>query len=112
MSKRKYPEKPCTECPYIGNVPGWIGGHDDPREFIDLVNAEQEMPCHSKVDYGDDEWQMKQWSAPRCVGQLMMANRMCKRFRDPEIAEQQERVGKAPHTPLELVDLHRKGTIK
>ncbi len=106
---RTYPNTPCHECPYIGKVPGWIGRYDDPQQFIDMVRAEQEMPCHSAVDYEDEAWQVKQWDAPRCVGQLMMANRMVKRFRDPEIAEHQDSVGKAPLDPDELVEIHTKG---
>lgn len=107
-SARRYPSEPCRECPYIGRVPGWIGAYDDPQQFIDMVSSEQEMPCHSSVDYSDEDWQVKQWDAPRCVGQLMMANRMAKRFRNPEIAERQDRVGNAPLSPDELVDLHRR----
>lgn len=107
MSKRKYPDEPCRACPYIGRAPGWIGAYDDPQEFIELIRGEQEMPCHSAVDYAADNWEVAQWDAPRCLGQLMMANRMAKRFRDPSVAAKQDTCGKADLGPVELVDLHR-----
>lgn len=33
-------KKPCVECPYTGKMPGWIGGHDHPKEFHDIMMAD------------------------------------------------------------------------
>ena len=112
-------KKPCHECPYIGDVPGWIGAHRDAEEFVVLAKQDMPFPCHMTVDYTDPEWERKAANDEfeQCVGQLAFMNKLLKRSREPEIAAHQDRV-RADKTiqvlwpPEHLVAVHRAGFIK
>lgn len=109
--------KACHECPYVGNIPGWIGSHRDPLEFVVIAKEDMQFPCHSSIDYEDPEWETRLDEAEQCVGQLAFMNKLCKRSREPEVAAHQERVrGGTPievlWPPEHLVAVHRAGLIE
>jgi hypothetical protein len=85
---------PCHECPYVGNIPGWIGRHASAQEFVDIARADVRFPCHQTIDYSDKQWEVKvqRGEAQQCVGQLAFMNRLCKRSIDPGVAAHQDRV--------------------
>lgn len=109
--------KPCHECPYVGNIPGWVGGHKDPEEFVVRAKHDMPFPCHMKIDYTDPTWEVKvaEGRAEQCVGQLAFMNRMCKRSIEPGIANHQDIVGDTVDVlwpPDHLIAVHRAGPIK
>ncbi len=47
---------PCEKCPFRRlSLPGYLG-ESTPREFLEQVLSETEMPCHLTVDYSTPFW--------------------------------------------------------
>lgn len=83
-------KKPCKECPYMARVKGWIGSHESPMEFHDLVKHDVRMACHMTVNQCDDN-SVKEVKH-HCAGYALYMNAMCKMSTDPEMAELQNEV--------------------
>jgi len=110
--------KPCKECPYVGNMPGWIGAHQDPQEFVDLAKSDSRFPCHQTIDYEDPAWSVKVASGDvqQCVGQLAFMNRDFKLSRTREVAQHQDLIARDKSIvilwpPEFLVAVHRAGQV-
>jgi len=69
-------KKPCGECPWRRTcAPGWLG-NATPEQFLATSEAEHRMPCHSHVDYEDENWRAQVAKAPQCAGRAIhFANR-------------------------------------
>lgn len=51
--------RPCHDCPFRKkSSPGWLGSATA-REFIDRVDAQVPMECHTEFDYKQDNWQAR-----------------------------------------------------
>lgn len=79
---------PCSECPFVGKMPGWIGAHKHPAEFDQLAQRDVAFPCHRTVDYGPG-WETRLADAERCAGQLAYMNKCHKLSRDRETVAHQ-----------------------
>lgn len=114
---RLSPTTPCRECPFRRkSLPGYVGGHSDPIEIVDLVNHDQKFPCHMDVNairdhlldelggsdddpltMSDDQaFEQATREARHCVGALIFMNQSCKSSRNPLIAALQDTVGTSP----------------
>jgi hypothetical protein len=92
--------RPCKECPFLKNsIPGWLGPWPDSGTLhLHIVN-EQDFACHMTT--GDDEEEEFPEGAKRCTGSIMYASKSCKRFNDPVLKKEQQRL-----TPTdEVMDL-------
>ncbi len=88
---------PCKECPFRkSSPPGWLGGHKNSREIINVVQFDQRFPCHMKVTalVTNDGVPFKRAvvEADLCAGALVFMNNNCKRSRDREVAKAQDEV--------------------
>lgn len=71
-------KKPCGECPFRRkSLPGYLGANDV-SDFSSMAMSEQHMPCHSLVDYEDDNWQTEQEQVEGCAGRSIMWRNQCK----------------------------------
>lgn len=108
-------KKACKECPYVGKMPGWIGAHRDPSEFVILAQGDVAFPCHMTVNYEDRAWESKLDQAEQCPGQLAFMNKSHKLSRDRETAKQQREIGATIEVlwpPEHLVAVHRAGPVE
>lgn len=104
-------KKPCKQCPFRKqSLPGWLGDAS-PEQFIATVMNDEEMPCHSTVDYTDKHWRrsLRTKKVSYCKGSLIFFSNICKLSRDRArpTAEPSEDVFRSPqeflkhHTSLE-----------
>lgn len=90
--------KPCRECPFLAQMKGWIGGHENAIEFHELVRADVRMPCHMTSN-GENE-EVKDKKQHHCAGYAMYMNAMCKKSRDHAMANFQDQMRKQPKDNL------------
>lgn len=115
MSFRPVQKKPCGECPFRrAAMPGWLGA-GSPESFIEAIQAEKPMPCHSTINYEDPNWATL-WSraatGKMCIGALTFAANMHKRARNPNAIPNVPRDIKTFfETPKQFIDHHRSGTM-
>lgn len=125
-------KKPCKECPYVGNLPGWIGDHDSPQDFVDLAKADRPFPCHQTVEwtpcyYGEvtGGWSCEKEGCngithianqpQQCAGQLMFMKLDLQRPRNKERARHYDRLKQSAqgvkilYPGEKLVQHHEKG---
>lgn len=107
---------PCHECPYVGNMPGWIGSHETAQDFVDLVKRGSPFPCHMTVNQNlrGAAFEEAAFNAEHCVGYLLFANRMLRLSCDRETAAAQIRLKKTCKDkvlwpPRKLVEHHAWG---
>lgn len=90
-------------------MPGWLGA-GSPESFIDCINRDDVLPCHSSIDYADPLWKEK-WAAQTigktCAGALIMTANMCKVPRDRAFPRMSSNKKTVFSTPMEFVRHHR-----
>jgi len=92
--------RPCAECPFKrSSCAGWIGGHDEPSEIIDLVEHVG-FPCHMDVTKLTDSDESIDHSeacdmARYCSGGLIMLNNSLTLSRDENIARSQRELSQS-----------------
>lgn len=84
-------KEPCKECPYVGNMPGWIGDHDHPQEFVDLVRADVPLSCHMTVQQ-DEGVYISPSKEQHCAGYALFMNKRIQLSKRPELAQMQRRL--------------------
>ena len=97
---------PCHECPFRKkSLRGYVGGHKDVQEIVDIVYSDQKFPCHLEVtsiqkrltgsfDKDEDFFEQADSEAPVCAGSAAMLRNTCKLSRDKEVMATQKIVGK------------------
>jgi hypothetical protein len=108
MAKKKEQPKqrPCAECPFRKkSAPGWIGGHQNVGEIIDIVEAGHKFPCHTRVNRFmeiqrecgcEPDFEEACEQSPTCMGALSFLANCLKLPRNPYVALQVRIVGKNP----------------
>lgn len=87
---------PCDACPFRKNsVPGWLGA-DTAEGFIQNINADVHLPCHSHVDYERDDWRKQAEKAPFCAGAMQMMRNCGKLPLDPELVKARNQYERNP----------------
>lgn len=118
--KRKANAEPCKGCPFRSDsMPGWLGANSPEEMTSAILWHENELPCHSSIDYARADWQEK-WLAgkigKRCVGSLIMARRHAKLMRDPDYAaavKAADRAAEGVFTNLrDFIAYHNSSNIK
>ena len=115
-------KEPCHACPYVGKMPGWIGAHETAQDFVDVVRADQQFPCHETVAANHARHQHRcnaDGTVPltgkeqHCAGYALFMNKMCKVSRDPDMAAMQKRLKETCTVeviwpPAKMVEVHGK----
>lgn len=109
--------EPCKRCPFrLIALAGWLGD-SSPEGFIECIQREDPLPCHSSIDYRRADWKEK-WLAGKlgktCSGSLALMENMCKRPRDPAFPKLPEGVDRSKVFPTAqaFIDHHRAGPSK
>ena len=107
--------RPCGACPFRrASAPGWLGANS-PQDFIVAISTEQPLPCHSSIDYEDEDWQ-EQWLAGEtgkiCAGSLILAANMCKSPRDPNFPRKKPDRALVFSGPAEFISHHEDTEVR
>jgi hypothetical protein len=90
--------EPCKECPFRrASMPGWLGDHATSQEIVNIVQFDGFFPCHMRVSRLVNlgvPFPTAAAEAEHCIGALAFMNNSCKVSRDPDIARQQQEVGR------------------
>lgn len=113
-------KEPCAECPYTGKIPGWIGAHDHPQEFHDVVVQDVPFACHMSANARKESPEQScqpDSKSQHCVGYMLYMNRMIKSSRRPEVSKRQVELKNANWMVLdpwkkEVVTVHLIGIKK
>lgn len=82
---------PCKECPFKkGSLQGWLGPWPDSGTLHRHIMGEQDFACHMTT--GTDDSDDMPEGARRCAGAIMYATKSCKKFVDPVLKREQERL--------------------
>lgn len=91
--------KPCNECPFLKkSIPGYIGGHADVQEIIDIARQDLKFPCHldvNKLQKEGESFGSAVQKSENCAGSLIFMNHIVKLSRDRPTADEQRRLGKS-----------------
>jgi hypothetical protein len=82
---------PCAECPYVGQMPGWIGDHDHPQEFVDLVKHDIPFSCHLTVTQDGGPY-IHPSKEQHCAGYALFMSAKVQRSKRRELAQMQDRL--------------------
>jgi hypothetical protein len=102
-------KQPCAECPFRRkSLRGYVGGHKNAGEIIDIVWHDENFPCHMKVTairenlresldgYTSEQFHAMAVSiAPSCVGGAIFLNNHYKLSRHPDVMSVQNQTGKS-----------------
>lgn len=85
--------RPCKECPFMkGSAPGWLGPWPDSDTLHMHIAHEHDFACHMTISDDDEDSDEFPEGARRCTGSVMYATKNCKRFHDPVLKAEQERL--------------------
>jgi hypothetical protein len=104
---------PCRECPFRREAPkGWLGPWTV-EEVHSTVQGEGGLACH--LDVGrNGEGKPIEFYRP-CVGSLLHANKTCKAYRNPRLAELQKLLKGSKHQEsvlgFEFKEYHQSGVL-
>jgi len=74
----KQHDRPCGQCPWRRtSLEGYLGA-SEPGEFLAQSDSGLRMPCHSTVDYENDNWKTAVKTAPQCAGHAIFLSNRCK----------------------------------
>lgn len=75
--------KPCSECPFMGTMPNWIGSYESWDHLHQTVMYHERFPCHlTQIDKMDKPTPEKEVV---CKGSLIYMKKCAKMPNDPEI---------------------------
>jgi hypothetical protein len=71
---------PCSECPFHRkSLAGYLGNATAEQFLATSASGAIPMPCHSEVDYEQDDWEEQQTQVHQCTGHAIYLSNICKR---------------------------------